>query len=438
MKKIIKDSIKKILGWRIINLLATLVLPEQKKRLNKIMALEEARRDTIKPNSRPSKITISLSNCCNLLCPICSIHNLRSNGIRRAVNNISIENIKVMDEIFDKAKSANFMGHIGESILNPDFIEIINYIKLKYKLELSISTNGMGLNEKIQDTMLKIGFDSIAFSIHASTPETYGILQAGNFEMVIGNLTSLAEKKIKGNYKKPKISIVYALNKVNVDEAYKMIDLAKKLRVNALNFCRYLDYNHKISKVIFDDIEEANNKIDSLYEYAREHDSLEALPKERPYLKIIEEKSNRELCNYNEEIKCTLPWTGLQMRASYSHDDSYYLGCCNVFNSFLFNYKKHIDKYGRVDFEKIWHHPVLQYLRQTVNADGGRRNPLCAYCKSSQRAHLKATNNKENYRIKLEMIDKFFQEFSKQYQEVEPVDGLEILYTEDEELHAMS
>ena len=58
-----------------------------------------------------------------------------------------------------------------------------------------MSTNGIGLNENIQKAMLDVGFDSIVFSIHASVPETYEILQAGNFDVVIDNLTRFANEK---------------------------------------------------------------------------------------------------------------------------------------------------------------------------------------------------------------------------------------------------
>jgi MoaA/NifB/PqqE/SkfB family radical SAM enzyme len=433
----VKKIIKKILTTKIANTLGSLLLPQYSKKFNKIMAFSEAQKRVVKPTSRPVKATVSLSNCCNFMCPICSVHNMQRHGVIRVKNNITLEQIKAMDSILEKIKGINFMGHIGESILNPQFKEIISYLKLKHKLELGISTNGLGLDEKIQETMLKIGFNSVAFSIHAATAETYKILQAGDYEMVIKNLTSLAQKKIQGQYQKPRISIVYALNKANIDEATKMIDLAKKLKINILNFYHYHDYNHEISDVIFDDLGEANRKIDYLYNYAKEQGVIEILPKKPPYYEKAQ-PVNQANGLYNEEIKCYLPWTGLQMRSSYSHQDSYYLGCCNVFNIFLFNYQKHIEHYGAVEFEKIWQHPIFQYLRQTVNLDGGKRNPLCAYCKSSQRVFLKAANNEENYRIKLEMIEKFYKGFLEQDKSETPIAGLDILYTEDEELNAMS
>ncbi|NMC51672.1 radical SAM protein [Candidatus Kuenenbacteria bacterium] len=435
----IKKNIKKIVSTQPINAMASLVLPSKKKKLNKMLALAEAGKNKKNPKGQPTKITMSLSNCCNLLCPICSVHNLREKNIERVANNITPEQIKAFDKIFDKAGSINFMGFIGESVLNPHFKEIIGYLKLKHKLDLGMSTNGMGLNEKIQDTMLKIGFDAITFSIHAATPETYKILQAGDFETVIGNLVSLAKKKMDGNYKKPRITVVYALNKANIDEAVKMIDLIKKFKIDFFGLYHYHDYNHALKEIIVrdDEVDEINKKIDRLYNYAKEQGVIAALPKEPPYFQKEKDRKPGEDKD-RKATACNAPWVGLQLRSCYSHQDSYYLGCCNVFNPFIFNYQKHIEKYGQVEFDKIWQHPVLQYLRQTVNARDGQMNPLCAYCKSSQRAHLKATDNKENYRIKLEMIKAFFDGFNKQYKDTPVIEGLEILYTEDEELQAMA
>lgn len=405
----------------------------KRKIINAILLINDIRKIETKPKSYPTDIIMNLSNTCNLSCPMCSINNLREKKVTHVKNTISLKQVKAFSEIFQRANHLTFMGLIGESILNPEFTEIIRYLKSYYAISLCISTNGLGLNEKIQNTMFEIGFDSIIFSIHAATPETYNILQAGNFNKVIDNITQFTNEKEKRDLSVPHIEIVYALNKANIKETNQMIDLAGKLKINELMLYHFRDYG--ISTLALDeDPDSANQMIDDIYSYAKECGVISILPKNPPYYK-------RNISGEDEdaEIRCYLPWKGLQMRGSYSHSNSYYLGCCNVFNAFLFNYKKRIDKYGKINFQQIWHHPVFQYLRETVNSTSkNERNPLCEYCKSKKRAYLKNTDNAKNYKIKLNVLQEFFEGFSEKYKKLKEIESLDILYTEDEELRALA
>lgn len=405
------------------------------RNINKVLNYINLKKDVLrinkKPGSYPFRIIMNLSSICDQSCPICSVNNLERAKLTRVKNQISLQHIKAFSAIFKKAISCSFMGLIGESILNPEFDAISKYLKSKFNLKLFVSTNGWGVSEQIQNTMLDIGFDSINFSIHAATPDTYKILQGRDFNTVIGNLERLQKEKTRRNLSKPYVEIVYALNKKNIQETKKMVDIAYRLKVDRLNIYHYHDYGFSGIELNADP-EFANKMIDDIYRYAQEKGATNILPHNPPYYERY------ELMDKNlEEKKCSLPWYELQMRSCYSHRDSYYAGCCNVFNIFLFNYKEHLEKYGKLEFKKIWHHPVLQHLRATVNTTSrSKRNPLCEYCQSSRRQYLKATNNRENYRIKLEVIDDFFKSFHKEFKNIEDVAGLTILYTEDEELRA--
>jgi len=322
------------------------------------------------------------------------------------------------------------MGLGGESIINPYFDEIIKILKNKFNLKLGISTNGLGLNNKIIDTMVDIGFDNVTFSVHSASSENYKLLQGGSFNQVINNIERLQNAKSLLN--KPIVTIAYALNKININETEKMIDVALKLRINQLMLYHYRDYG--FSEISLDrDYKYANERINEIYKYAKDKGAMHLLP-DPPYYRnfVLQEEDEKEK-------KCYLPWLGLQMRGSYSHKDTYYLGCCNVFNIFTFNYKEHISKYGQVNIKQIWHHPIFQYLRESCNTSKNiNRNALCKYCKSKKRDFLKNTNNAMNYEYKLQVIDEFFCNMPKKYQVAEEIEGLRILYSEDEELRSMA
>ena len=289
-------------------------------------------------------------------------------------------------------------------------------------------------SEKIQDKMLDVGFDSVTVSVHAFTLETYQIMQAGNLEKVKTNLTRLMSEKKRKGLRAPYVTVVFALNKVNVEEAVSMLDWVHGLGVNSFYIYHFHDYTEKLKSLIFDiaEYEAINKKIDALYDHAKKINALSLLPEKRPYFTdpVLREEEK-------SEIKCYQPWTGFQLRSCFSHKDSYYLGCCNVFNAFILNYQEHIYKYGKIEFDKIWNHPVLQYLRSTVNSVNGReRNALCKYCQSKERDYFKKADRLKNYEYKLRAIDEFFDGYRQQFPHEEEISGLQILFTEDAELRA--
>lgn len=257
-------------------------------------------------------------------------------------------------------------------------------------------------------------------------------MQNGPFNQVIKNLQRLQGEKIKRGLNKPVVTVVYALNKLNINEVFQMIDLVSELHVEHLKIYHYRDYG--FNEIALDrESAFANELICNIYAYARDKGVEHILPRTPPFFKEYALEDETE-----EEIKCYLPWTGLQMRSCYSHSDSYFVGCCNVFNAFLFNYNEHINKHKTMDFKAIWHHPVLQFLRKTVNSHSDiKRNPLCKYCKSKRRHYLKNVDNKQNYLEKTKYLHEFYELFDKEFINVSAVEGLTVLKEEAEELKAL-
>lgn len=407
------------------------------KTYNFLLSLLDRKLQNKIPLSFPQNMYLSLSNNCNLSCKICSINNLKEKNIKRSINNISLKDIEKFKELLKRVRRVNFMGHIGESVVNPEFSDIVRYVKLNFSPSMLVSTNGLGLTEKIQNTMLETGFNSIAFSFHSPIPVTHQLLQGGDFNKIKGNLERIQKIKIKKNLKYPKITVIYALNKKNIEETPKMIDIVKNLKVNKLYLYHYNDYGFN-DIALNNDKEYANQVIDKIYDYARENEALEFLPKNKPYFKELLLEKEPE-----KEERCFLPWTDLHLKSSYSHSNSLYISCCNTLNLFLLNYREFIDQYEDFKLKKIWNHSFFQYLRLTVNSNSKySRNPICAYCKSNKRKFYKQTDNKENYKIKMEMLDKFFIDYENYLRDnnlsIESIKGLTLLRQEDEELAAMA
>ena len=64
------------------------------KLVNKIRLAIDVWTRSLKPKSYPYRITFSLTNQCDRRCPICSINKLAAAGLPRAVNAISLDELK--------------------------------------------------------------------------------------------------------------------------------------------------------------------------------------------------------------------------------------------------------------------------------------------------------------------------------------------------------
>jgi len=254
-------------------------------------------------------------------CRICA-----KNEISKVTNHISSKQVRAFSGVLKHVEGMRFMGLYGESVLNPEFIPTVRYLKASFP-DRSIY---------------------LATNCYAVTPKTYEILQGKHFHTVLKNLTELQDRKARKGVKKPRVTISYALNKANIGEAQAMVDLAMERGVKHVQFYHYRDYGASEWSLDHDPVY-ANQRIDQIYDYARKKCELDLLPSAPPYFKTDGVESKEEQGDW----PCYLPWQGLQLRSSHSHPDSHYLGCCNVFNAFLFNYKEHIARYGKVEFKTI-------------------------------------------------------------------------------------
>jgi len=408
-----QELIVSIGGMSPFNDIGRVMFKNKCKTLNSIKALKSMKRSVKKPRNFPIYLVMALSNSCNYSCPICSINSLKNEGYKCAKTQINFEEIQKFSRIFKYAQNVRFMGNIGESITNPDFNKIVCWIKDKHKVSTFVSTNGMAVDEEMSKVLVNKKFNSMHFSIHAATKETYQKLQGGSFRVVMENLERLCAEKKKNNSKAPYLVIVYGINELNIDESFKMVDIAAKLKIDALNFFHYHDYCW--NDIVIKDEKEANRKLKKLENYAKRKGVL--LQNGVPYFGKV------HACGNN---KCFLPWAGFQMRSSFSKKDSFYVGCCNYVDLFLFNYKKHLQKNEEFDFKKLWHHELLQYLRATVNSKKG--NPICNFCKSKEKDLMRSGDGNKYTATKSKAKKEFFEGFIKNYGKLEDKDDYKILW----------
>jgi MoaA/NifB/PqqE/SkfB family radical SAM enzyme len=102
-----------------------------------------------------------LTNSCNLRCLMCPVNRIMKR--KKEVMPFS-----VVKKIVDMNPGVETWGlnNWGESLLHPDFLKIVRYIKGKGK-KVIFATNATLLSKRMSDRLAKLGPDEVLFSMEA-------------------------------------------------------------------------------------------------------------------------------------------------------------------------------------------------------------------------------------------------------------------------------
>jgi MoaA/NifB/PqqE/SkfB family radical SAM enzyme/glycosyltransferase involved in cell wall biosynthesis len=194
--------------------------------------------------TRPSSVhcirlmQIEVSSKCNLKCKSCRYWTAEFFNETKNKKELDTENIL---QFIDKSKTLNVENIIlcnGEPFLRSDVLDIAAYSKAKYpEIAMGIISNGTLITDTHIDKMIDIGLDTLTISIDG-IGQTHDEIRGkdGTFEKARSAIYEIQElKKIKGK-DNPKISITTVINKCNVSQISKLVQLGKELRVSSMDF----------------------------------------------------------------------------------------------------------------------------------------------------------------------------------------------------------
>ena len=360
----------------------------------------------------PITVRLATASVCNYRCLFCEIHKDNVLYPDREHNLISLAHIRNYDGFLGTAGRICFYGGSAEPLLNRDFGDIVAYLKGRYGSELMVNTNGSCLTAKLSDIFVKHGFDYILLSYHAGTEETYRQLMTGDIHRVDQQLTYLAERKIALHRDKPVVDLNFALHKLNAGESRAILDKAVLFKVQAVHISRYYGGRNKLQdrQVSFEfDVDSGNRLLDELYRYAKEK-GVRLLPDHPPYWEAKPTRPQWNPENIDRKIHCRAPWVSFQLDPALDEGSCHYGSVCNRITLFKIRYQEARFKTA-ADFKKLWNHPVLQYMRETVNA--GNPNPICKYCKNCDRELLRNVDSGQYAAIRDQAVEDFFRECRK-------------------------
>ncbi len=376
--------------------------------------------------SYPYSANLNTTNICNLRCKFCEIHYFykKAKEISGKVlpNHIDIEILKNHSEWLKYLISLGLSSATGEPFTNPNISEVIRYLK-KYYIKLSVDTNGLLIDEKIAEQLIKSKFDSLSVSIHAGDSKTYTYLQSGDFSRVISNLRDLLNLKRELNSNYPRITINFALNRENAHSVKDLMKLAKDIGVHAFCLYHYYDSRNALKRDIsfYFDVEVCNKLLEDAYNYAK-NIGLRIVPAKPLYLSNINESDiNSNSGNFRH---CKAPWTTIKFKGCVEYENCEYVCVCNRILLLRINYKRFYENKENSFLKNVWNHEVLQFFRETVNSK--ESNPICEFCRDPNTSRIRCLDNVEYSHRRDQAIKDFFDEFRKRY-DFDEVEGLTVL-----------
>ena len=232
----------------------------------------------------PRVLEVTLTTNCNLKCKMCNSIKYEKWQLPEKSKNEIIELMPYIERI-------NWLG--GEVFLYKDFEQLLDEAH-KYNIQQIISTNGLLLNKKIIEKLLKADVD-LSISIDGITKEIYEKIRiGGSFDKLLENinLVNNLKSKIKTRSKIRMCSVVL---KDNYDQIVDFVEFAHKHNFDYITITPETNY---METGIF------NNKTDLFSKYKKTIELAEkynieienCLPKSPTNVEIKEEKDIVKKC----------------------------------------------------------------------------------------------------------------------------------------------
>lgn len=189
----------------------------------------------------PSYIEVEISSVCPYKCNHCE-HTFWQEPGRL----MSFDEFKLIIDNFPELKQMSMTG-IGDSWVNPIFMDCIRYVKNK-DVFFEQYDEFQHFDKDTAEEFVKLGVERLIWSMDAATKETFEKKRVGqSWDKAIEGINNLKEAKKKFNSFYPEINYHFVIDSENIHEVYDAIDLAKKLDTGG--FIQYSRLLHSFPEI---------------------------------------------------------------------------------------------------------------------------------------------------------------------------------------------
>lgn len=163
----------------------------------------------------PTHVDVELTNVCDLACEFCE-----TLVMKRKKGMMSLSTFKtVIDQCEAIGVHSIKLNLWGESVLNKNLCEMVEYAKQNTRLVLQFNTNANRLTPEIARRLILAGLDRLTISVDGITKETYEKLRVrGKYERVFANIHRLFELKNELGSANPHVTMQIIRTTVNAQE----------------------------------------------------------------------------------------------------------------------------------------------------------------------------------------------------------------------------
>ena len=169
-----------------------------------------------------------MTHRCNLSCKHCYAAEFHGGGeLSRE------EALGVLEEVARSLGRAKVIFSGGEPLLREDLDELVGYAS-RLGLRVAIATNGLLMDVERASRLMKLGVEEVSVSIESASAEVHDELRGpGSFEAAVRAVKACVEVGLR-------VLVDPCISRLNVDEAYRLIELAAELRVHGLRVFHYV------------------------------------------------------------------------------------------------------------------------------------------------------------------------------------------------------
>jgi SynChlorMet cassette radical SAM/SPASM protein ScmE len=208
--------------------------------------------------SAPQKVTLNITNRCNLECLYCGV-----SATKNQPGDLSLEEWREVVDELARLKVFQLLVSGGEPFMRADLSELLNHI-LRYHFRISINTNGTLFDDETISQVCRSGrLDYVQISLDGADSQTHDRIRGkGSFERTMRGLETVRR------WEAP-FSFFVVVSRNNKDSLQKIVRLSKRIGASQISFSPLLPQGSALSHfhdlfLLFDEWKEVEAELKEL------------------------------------------------------------------------------------------------------------------------------------------------------------------------------